>query len=282
MRSTFADSDFEDADFEEPLDTQLTLGTGSILGIFFGLVMICGMFFGFGYSLGRRNLSQAAVKAPTAPPQMKTTIASAASPAPAIHLTPALQVATPQQPAMKTAPLTSAPASASLTPSAASPIIRTVATGGTAPTINTSPNPVAALHIPKPSAIHPVLVQPRAGIPYVPGVAMPPNPYEPASNWVWTPPFDVHPNNRRSVAFHPRQTTISMSHTAMVVQIAALSREDDAEVLASALRKVGFIPTIHSDAQDTLYHVQLGPYDRNVAMAARQRLIARGYNAILK
>jgi cell division septation protein DedD len=265
MSSTFADLDFEDADFEEPLDTQLTLGTGSILGIFFGLVMICGMFFGFGYSLGRRHLSQATSQPPTAPPPPKTTAASAAPPAPASHLTPDLQVATH-----------AAPQIPPTTPGAASSTLKTAATA------STSLDPVATAHIPKPSAIHPVLVQPRAGIPYVPGVAMPPNPYEPATQWAWTPPFDVHPNNRRSVAFHPRQTSISMSHTAMFVQIAALSREDDAEVLASALRKVGFIPTIHSDAQDTLYHVQLGPYDRDVAMAERQRLIARGYNAILK
>jgi cell division septation protein DedD len=34
-------------------DTEITLGTGKMLGIFFGLVALCGVFLGLGYSLGR-------------------------------------------------------------------------------------------------------------------------------------------------------------------------------------------------------------------------------------
>ncbi len=33
-------------------DHELTLSTAAIFGIFFGLVVLCGIFFGFGYSLG--------------------------------------------------------------------------------------------------------------------------------------------------------------------------------------------------------------------------------------
>jgi hypothetical protein len=33
-------------------DHELTLSTAAIFGIFFGLVILCGIFFGFGYSLG--------------------------------------------------------------------------------------------------------------------------------------------------------------------------------------------------------------------------------------
>lgn len=36
-------------------DAEITLGVKSILGIFFALALICGVFFGFGYSLGRGN-----------------------------------------------------------------------------------------------------------------------------------------------------------------------------------------------------------------------------------
>lgn len=42
-------------------DTEITLGVKSILGIFFALALICGVFFGFGYSLGRGNGPKAAV-----------------------------------------------------------------------------------------------------------------------------------------------------------------------------------------------------------------------------
>ncbi len=38
---------------EETAAREITLSTASLLGIFFGLVLICGVFFGFGYSMGR-------------------------------------------------------------------------------------------------------------------------------------------------------------------------------------------------------------------------------------
>jgi len=36
-------------------DTEITLGTGKLLFLFFGLVGICAMFFALGYSLGRKS-----------------------------------------------------------------------------------------------------------------------------------------------------------------------------------------------------------------------------------
>ncbi len=47
---------------EEGKTSEITLSTASLLGIFFGLVLICGVFFGFGYSMGRGTGS-----APAAP-----------------------------------------------------------------------------------------------------------------------------------------------------------------------------------------------------------------------
>jgi DedD protein len=49
MRTLF-DSDEEEI---EGKASEITLSTASLLGIFFGLVLICGVFFGFGYSTGR-------------------------------------------------------------------------------------------------------------------------------------------------------------------------------------------------------------------------------------
>ena len=34
-------------------EQEITLGTRSLLGVFFGLVLVCGIFFGLGYSVGR-------------------------------------------------------------------------------------------------------------------------------------------------------------------------------------------------------------------------------------
>src|SRR3974390_654602 len=36
-------------------DTEITLGTGKLLVLFFGLVGVCALFFALGYSLGRRS-----------------------------------------------------------------------------------------------------------------------------------------------------------------------------------------------------------------------------------
>src|ERR1051326_2381894 len=49
-------------------DTEITLGTGKLLALFFGLVGICALFFGFGYSLGRKSEPTIA-SASTAVPQ---------------------------------------------------------------------------------------------------------------------------------------------------------------------------------------------------------------------
>src|SRR4051812_46895688 len=40
----------------EGQDTEITLGTGRLLGLFFGLVIVCAIFFGLGFSLGRNSV----------------------------------------------------------------------------------------------------------------------------------------------------------------------------------------------------------------------------------
>jgi cell division septation protein DedD len=44
-------------------DTEFTLGVGKLLGLFFGLVILCGISLGVGYSLGRSSARQAAAAA---------------------------------------------------------------------------------------------------------------------------------------------------------------------------------------------------------------------------
>ena len=41
-------------------DTEITLGVGKLLALFFGLVILCGISLGVGYSLGRSSARQAA------------------------------------------------------------------------------------------------------------------------------------------------------------------------------------------------------------------------------
>ena len=51
-------------------DTEITLGTGKLLVLFFGLVGICAMFFGLGYSLGRKSEPAITTASAAASPQI--------------------------------------------------------------------------------------------------------------------------------------------------------------------------------------------------------------------
>ena len=69
----------------------------------------------------------------------------------------------------------------------------------------------------------------------------------------------------------------------VVVQVAAVSHQEDADVLMSALKKHGYNVAIRLEPQDKLLHVQVGPFaSKKDAEAMRQRLLADGYNAIVK
>jgi cell division septation protein DedD len=68
-----------------------------------------------------------------------------------------------------------------------------------------------------------------------------------------------------------------------MVQIAAVSHTEDAQVLVDALRKRGYAVTARREAGDNLIHVQTGPFvNRNDANGMRQRLLNDGYNAIVE
>ncbi|HWG20720.1 MAG TPA: SPOR domain-containing protein [Terracidiphilus sp.] len=71
--------------------------------------------------------------------------------------------------------------------------------------------------------------------------------------------------------------------SAWMVQIAAVSHPEDAEVLVGALRKRGYAVSIRHDPLDNLMHVQVGPFATHTdAAQMRQRLLGDGYNAIIE
>ncbi len=68
-----------------------------------------------------------------------------------------------------------------------------------------------------------------------------------------------------------------------LVQVAAVSHQEDADMLLNALKRRGYSVSIRHEPQDKLLHVQIGPLaTRKDADAMRQRLLADGYNAIVK
>ena len=55
-------------------DTEITLGTGKMLALFFGLVALCAVFFGMGFSLGRTSVRIMSADLPAATPATSATL----------------------------------------------------------------------------------------------------------------------------------------------------------------------------------------------------------------
>jgi cell division septation protein DedD len=82
----------------------------------------------------------------------------------------------------------------------------------------------------------------------------------------------------------PQLTTNNQPPTAsFIVQVAAVSSQDVADILTSSLQKKGYTVAVRHEPQDALLHVQIGPFtDRKDAEAMRARVLADGFNAIVK
>jgi cell division septation protein DedD len=212
-----------DTEEREPSDTEITLGTGTLLSIFFGLAVVCGVFFGFGYFVGHR--------------------------------------ATPSQPASTaTVADSSAPATDPHTgkPSAVQAALTTTTTPDTHPTGDSTAAPPETTPSPSTDSRSVTVTEPQ----------------ETAAAPRLIPP----PADGTNV---PSASAAGPAHT--MVQIAAVSHQEDADVLVSALRKRGYGVSVRNEPQDRLLHVQVGPFaSRSEALAMKQKLQADGYNAIVK
>jgi DedD protein len=253
---------FEEDDREEPKsDADLTLGIGSLLSIFFGIVLICGIFFGFGYSMGRRNARSTAATVPATPLPAQT---AATSPLPPNELSGA-----PLKPQSDSAaafpPVTSPAPDESKTPEATKP------SSNKHPAQN-QPSADNSAKAPAPARTARV-AEPAANSPSLSAV--------PVAHRT-TPPDKPHAGISAPLAQAPGDSPILPGHPIMV-QIAAVSRQEDAEVLAGALRKRGFNPSVRPGTTDKLFHIQVGPFtDKAQAETIKQHLLADGYNAIMK
>jgi cell division septation protein DedD len=242
--SRLLDDDLDDLPQRE---RELTLSTGAILAIFLGLVLLCAVFFGFGYNLGRKSTTtpNAAVPSATgdsdsAPPANSTF--DNFKPSPASPTTSA---------ANKTASTTiwtpaAAAESATPTPTHAAPA------NDTPTTAVTKPAPIAVHTVPATDSAAPHTVTTTT-----------------------TPP----PRAAQPAASSPTPGG------AFVVQIAAISpaHKDDADLLATALHGKGYDVAERTATQDKLIHIQVGPFATKAdAEAMRERLIVDGYNAIVK
>jgi cell division septation protein DedD len=100
------------------------------------------------------------------------------------------------------------------------------------------------------------------------------------------PPAETTPKPARIVAVAasvPTATPVSLGTGQFMVQIAAVSHQEDGELLVTSLKRRGYNVAIHTEPQDKLLHVQIGPFNnRREADSMRQRLLGDGFNAIVK
>jgi len=194
-------------------DTEITLGTGKLLVLFFGLVAICAVFFAFGYSLGRKSEPMIATSnTPATPPvSANTTKASSGSAAPPMTFYKAVEQkeATPEL----TLPTD------------------TKTDGATAPT--NAATPATPTQQPQSTAVDPNTTLPATGY---------------------------------------------------FVQIAAVTKQEDAQALVDALKKKEYPAFVAAQSSsDKLFHVQLGPFaELKDAEVMRARLTGDGYNPMVK
>jgi DedD protein len=205
----------------EQKDTEIILGTGKLLAIFFSLVAVCGAFFGLGYSIGRTASPMALQSGPA-------TVVNGPGTKPGAGVT----VRTP-------APVTEAapPASSDLT--------------GSQPDQGSAANDSSSAQATE-----------GTSTPTVKPVAQVTSPENATQN---TAAPDLQSGN-------------------ITVQVAAVTKQEDAQALVSALRKKNYPVFVSPNAStDNLYHVQVGPFaEMKDAEAMKSKLAGDGYNAIVK
>jgi DedD protein len=190
-------------------DREISLGTPTILGIFFALALVCACFFGFGYAMGRKSAQSAGA------PFQATATAGIGSAKPTAGRPAGRSVIAATQPAPDPSPAV----------------------------LQTATVPIAS-----PSA----------------------------SRKVITPADGMIVGDKPPVS-------ASQPSTSFVVQVAAVSSQDVADILLGSLQKKGYTVAVRHEPQDKLLHVQIGPFpDRKEAEATRQRVLADGFNAIVK
>jgi DedD protein len=246
---------FEDQEPEEPEeerhDTELTLGPGTLVALFAGLLLICGLCFGLGYEVGHRG-------------------AAAAKTAATQHAAPA---ATPDEEPLQASGSISKPSAAAQTPVTQPPASdggqpAGQAAAGANPAAQPSPATMGqSAPPPTPPAKPPVSATPSAAQPQV----------RPAFPGAESAPQSAQAGGGANV-----HAALPSANTLMV-QVAAVSHPEDAEVLMNALRQHGYSATVRRDPSDGLIHVRVGPFaTRDEANRMCRRLLDDGYNAIVQ
>ncbi|MGI4852481.1 MAG: SPOR domain-containing protein [Janthinobacterium lividum] len=145
----------------------------------------------------------------------------------------------------------------------------------------TKPSPGVAATQPVPGYV-PSAGPERTVVKALPAPPLPPMNTSPAPTKP-APIVRVPPPSAATVIPPVAATAVPSGPGTFHVQIAAVSHQEDADVLLSALRRRGYTVLTRSDPADKLIHVQVGPFgNRKEADEMRKKLAGDGYNAFIK
>jgi DedD protein len=217
-------------------DTEITLGTGRMLAIFFALVLVCAFFFSIGFSLGRRTSMAVGSSLLNVPSGMATTV---------------------------------------VRPSA-------VKGNAGAPSAGAQSGDFSFYKAVGEKNANPALTPADVKVQGAPASAAAASPSSSSSSS--SSNNDGSPKGATDAGSAGAGAPAASAGGTYYVQVAAVSRQEDADSLVEALKKKQY-PAIASNnnSVDKFYHVQVGPYgDLKEAEAMKARLIGDGYNPIVK
>ena len=241
-------------------DSDITIGPGKLLGLFFMLVAICGVFFAIGYSLGKTSAREQAIndKTPLSASLGAPSVGDSRAPKPSAAVPTKNQsdaAASQDQGAKQKEP--------DLT--FFNSVKRSDRGKQDVPETATAAPPRQAL----PKAEEQAMSKAAASSQTTAGV----------------PTTDANAPLKTTAKTDTKAVVATTAGGAFVVQIAAVTREEDAAALAGALRKKNYSvfvvnnPAVH----DKFYHVQVGPFTTmQDAEAVKVKLTGEGYNPIVK
>ena len=250
-------------DHDHTRPSEVTLSTSTLLGIFFALVLVCAVFFGFGYSMGRHSMQSAATNTAAAAEDVNFNGFKPSPGSPAAQAANKNAISDSRTASSDSRSASSDSRSASSDSRSAS-TTRTAASSGADPSSDRTSSPAPATN-----AVSAASNTNHASVAAGNGAGQP------------SPARAAAPPASQPTAVAAESGT-SNSASAMV-QVAAVSHQEDADVLVRALKKRGHDVIARQDPADKLIHVQLGPFaSRKDAEAMRQTLLTEGYNAIVK
>jgi DedD protein len=212
-------------------DTEITLSMGKLLVIFFIAVIVCGAFFGMGYSVGKNStplnpMGQSLAGMTVNSGGTKPTAGMVAKPLPPDCATSAAGCVPTQGNSDQN--------------STATTIQPSVLEGG-----DKTPNPADQ------NAATGATATQTSGSSTGTGIAAP---------------------------------ELNGAKQNIMVQVAAVTKQEDAEALVNALRRKNYpVFLMASTGNDKLFHIQVGPFtELKDAEAMKSKLVGDGYNAIVK